>query len=168
MSDLTPDKPSFLEPHIERQREKWKKQKLAEEGKILQTVYHDVGEKTPLVQKNKISEAEKDQLLVKKRSSLIHERTKSIDEITEEFLLIHEIMEDLNRLTVEQTPYLESIETTVANSVEKTEQGANQLVKAEKHQKGKRKILAYTAAGGGTVIAAILIGLAAAKKSFFR
>lgn len=148
------------------------------------TMFHDTpkeSESTPLLtaeerrnlkQKEDIFQAakeqrQKDQIIVQERGAIIQERTENIQDIANELEQVKEIMEDLNRLTNEQTPYLDTIESQIEFAEVKTEEGTKQLKKASKHQKGKRKILVYTAAGGVTVIGAIFIGLAAAKKSIF-
>lgn len=63
--------------------------------------------------------------------SIIQERNEEIEEIYKEVLEINEIFKDLNKLVHEQSEPINELEKNIDSTVEKTQNGVEQLKKAE-------------------------------------
>lgn len=104
---------------------------------------------------------EKEIKALENRNKMIQNRTHSINGMVGEITEIHDLMNDLNELVMDNQPMVDSIENSIEKSKEQTEEGVRELKKASKHQKKHNKTLAYLAAGGVGIItsAGVVLGV---------
>ncbi|XP_032897897.1 syntaxin-16 isoform X2 [Amblyraja radiata] len=80
-------------------------------------------------------------LLVEDNTLMVEEREKEIRQIMQSISDLNEIFRELATMIVEQGTILDQIDYNVEQSCIKTEEGLQQLQKAEQHQKKNRKML---------------------------
>ncbi|XP_051887226.1 syntaxin-16 isoform X2 [Pristis pectinata] len=80
-------------------------------------------------------------LLVEENTLMVEEREKEIRQIVQSISDLNEIFRELATMIVEQGTILDRIDYNVEQSCIKTEEGLQQLQKAEQHQKKNRKML---------------------------
>lgn len=80
-------------------------------------------------------------LLVEENTLMVEEREKEIRQIMQSISDLNEIFRELATMIVEQGTILDQIDYNVEQSCIKTEEGLQQLQKAEQHQKKNRKML---------------------------
>ncbi|XP_048405682.1 syntaxin-16 isoform X1 [Stegostoma tigrinum] len=80
-------------------------------------------------------------LLVEENTLMVEEREKEIRQIVQSILDLNEIFRELASMIVEQGTILDRIDYNVEQSCIKTEEGLQQLQKAEQYQKKNRKML---------------------------
>ncbi|XP_078092467.1 syntaxin-16 isoform X5 [Mustelus asterias] len=80
-------------------------------------------------------------LLVEENTLMVEEREKEIRQIVQSISDLNEIFRELASMIVEQGTILDQIDYNVEQSCIKTEEGLQQLQKAEQYQKKNRKML---------------------------